>query len=111
MRQSIVWGILNLLPVWPLDGGQAMREVFYIFGLRRPDPAAHSLSVVAAALLVLFSLAQIVSPGHPAVSWFPLAGGPIWIVYFALLCVMNWQMLQQYNAQRSWEFEDREPWR
>ena len=29
---SVMWSLLNLLPVWPLDGGQMTRSLFVMFG-------------------------------------------------------------------------------
>lgn len=58
---NIGWGLVNLLPVWPLDGGQ----IAYYF-LDRLSPAqgaqiARGLSVLAAALVAVyaFDLGQI----------------------------------------------------
>ena len=35
LLMNIVWAVLNLVPVLPLDGGNVMREVFQIVGLRK----------------------------------------------------------------------------
>jgi Zn-dependent protease len=58
---SIVWSVLNLLPVLPLDGGQAMRE------LLPGDPAqrfrrASAVSVGTAALLAVVALGYLGQP-------------------------------------------------
>ncbi|HBT78429.1 MAG TPA: hypothetical protein DEB39_16225 [Planctomycetaceae bacterium] len=49
---SIVWGIFNLLPVYPLDGGQISREVFLWFSPRRGIVASLWISIVTAFAIV-----------------------------------------------------------
>ncbi|MCA9150984.1 MAG: hypothetical protein KDA92_16845 [Planctomycetales bacterium] len=53
---STYWALLNLLPIYPLDGGQIARHLFVMFG--RGDSIKHSLilSVVAAAIMCIYSL-------------------------------------------------------
>ncbi len=54
LEVSIYWALLNLLPVYPLDGGQIVREAFLLFD--RSDPLKHSLilSVMTGGLLALW---------------------------------------------------------
>ena len=40
---SVYWAILNLIPIYPMDGGQISRELFLLFDRR--DPIKHSLMV------------------------------------------------------------------
>jgi stage IV sporulation protein FB len=44
----IVWGAVNLLPIYPLDGGQIAREVFLLFSTRNGILYSLLLSIVAA---------------------------------------------------------------
>lgn len=53
---SIYWAILNLLPVFPLDGGQISRELFLLWDRIAPIKHALMVSVVTAGLCVLFAL-------------------------------------------------------
>ncbi len=55
---SIYWALLNLLPVYPLDGGQIGRELFLIFD--RSDPIKHSLilSMMTGGLLAIWSFSR-----------------------------------------------------
>lgn len=109
--QCLVWGLFNLLPVWPMDGGQALREVFHICGLRRPDPATHTVSIFVIGLLVAFSALTYINPMHPLLQWVPYTPSPIMLIWFVLIGVQNWQMLQTYNSQRRWGDDDGEGWR
>ncbi len=54
LQVNIVWSILNLLPIVPLDGGNVMRSLLFMFRGQRDErmPAMVSM-VVAAALFVL----------------------------------------------------------
>src|SRR5262249_35752282 len=54
---NLFWGLLNLMPIWPLDGGQISRDLFSAFLGNNGVRVALRLSVVVAALLALQSLA------------------------------------------------------
>jgi len=56
---NIWWGLMNLLPVSPLDGGQALRELFYV--LRVPDALILSLwiSVFAGAAVAVYAFTKL----------------------------------------------------
>ncbi|MDB4992801.1 MAG: hypothetical protein JWM74_233 [Myxococcaceae bacterium] len=45
---NVGWGILNLLPILPLDGGNVMAQVFAIVTGGRGQRAAHVVSIVIA---------------------------------------------------------------
>jgi Zn-dependent protease len=45
---NLWWGLLNLLPILPLDGGNVMAQVFAIVTGGRGQRAAHILSIVVA---------------------------------------------------------------
>jgi len=109
--QCLFWGLFNLLPIWPMDGGQALREVFYICGLRRPDPAVHTVSLVVVAALVVAGVVALVNPTHFLLEWMPFVPSNFMMLWFVLMGVQNWQMLQTYNAQRRWGDDDGEGWK
>ncbi len=50
---NLWWPILNLIPVFPLDGGQALRDFLGIF-LGSASKIAHGLSTVIAFLMVFY---------------------------------------------------------
>jgi Zn-dependent protease len=59
MRVNIFWGLMNLLPLYPLDGGQISRELFLLYG--NPNTAIrHSLilSVATGATVAVWALAS-----------------------------------------------------
>jgi stage IV sporulation protein FB len=81
----IFWGLLNLLPIYPLDGGQIAREV--LLRLSR-DGIRHSLmlSFVVAVLMAIVSYLHL----HQTFM-------AIFFVYFA---IMNMMTLQAYGGGR-----------
>lgn len=75
---TIAWGILNLLPVLPLDGGQIVRE---ILGLRNPTWG-------------LFRTAQLsLLVGAAVAFWAALSGNFFLAILFGYLAYTNYQLL------------------
>jgi len=80
---NLVWGIYNLLPVWPMDGGQLMRVV--LKKLLRPllaDRLTHGISIGVALVIGLLLLRM---------------GSIIGAVFLAMSLLQNWRMLQDVN--------------
>lgn len=50
---NLYWPILNLLPVFPLDGGQALRDFLGLF-LRNADKIIYGLSVIVCFLAIVY---------------------------------------------------------
>ena len=68
---SVFWALLNLIPVYPLDGGQIAREWFGVLN-------SFKISMAAAAAVVLFA--------------FTLPGRPVFLmVMFAVLGYQSYQ--------------------
>jgi stage IV sporulation protein FB len=84
---SVFWGILNLLPIYPLDGGQIARELFVLFS-RRGIQQSLIISMVTAALVAFHQVFYYRS------IWNGLIFG-----YFAF---ENYQMLQAYSGRGRW---------
>jgi Zn-dependent protease len=53
---NIFWGVINLVPMLPLDGGNVMRSVLNGITKGRGEKASRIVSIVIAGLLVLFAL-------------------------------------------------------
>jgi len=56
LQINIMWGLLNLLPVYPLDGGQIAREVFTLGNPRSGIVQSLQLSTGAAVLVSAYAL-------------------------------------------------------
>jgi membrane-associated protease RseP (regulator of RpoE activity) len=76
---SIFWALLNLLPIFPLDGGQVSRAIFTMFGGSEGLRNSLMLSLVAAALAALY---------------FFSTGSIFGAILFISLAVSNYQLLQ-----------------
>ena len=131
--QNFYWNLLNLFPIWPFDGGQAMREIFHIVGVRKPDHLAHTVSIAVAGVIVVLGLIGRGNPMHPLIPkipflfvellamfgqlvilWVPFIPGLFMIVWMGLIGFLNWQRLQALNrTQRTWDDDgdnDNPPW-
>lgn len=61
--QSIIfvnlgWGVLNLLPILPMDGGNIMSSFFQLFSPKRGEMAAHVVSIFVASAVGAFALSH-----------------------------------------------------
>jgi stage IV sporulation protein FB len=102
---NLFWPVLNLLPIWPLDGGQISREVFGRVMGDRGVRVALGLSLVVAALLAINALCALPSVlGKPLIPviGFLFAGGLFMIIFFGLFALQSWHALQALEAQRRW---------
>lgn len=77
---NIFWGLVNLVPVFPLDGGQVSRNIFIQRDPRNGLRTSIWISVITGGIMAL-------------VGFFML--GSIYMAFlFALLAFQSWQMLQ-----------------
>jgi Zn-dependent protease len=53
---NIVWGLVNLLPIYPLDGGQIARQLFSLWNPRTGTLQSLQLSAGTAALMAAYGL-------------------------------------------------------
>ena len=81
---SIFWALLNLLPVYPLDGGQIARELFTLYSPREGIRNSLILSVAAGAGVTLYAFMN-----HD----FFLA------ILFGSLAFSSYQILQAYSGR------------
>jgi stage IV sporulation protein FB len=80
---NIVWGLVNLLPVYPLDGGRVAREVLTLRQPRRGIIWSYQLSMATGAAMAVYGL---------------LAWGSLFVaVMFGYLAYMSYQALQAYQ--------------
>jgi stage IV sporulation protein FB len=114
---NLYWGIFNLLPVFPLDGGQVSKELcdakWRGYGL----PMALRISIGVAGAVAIYSVLcwfEMQNGGGPITDnlpwWFP-RGSIFTAILFALLAVQNYQLLQQVGRAVYYEApDDRVPW-
>lgn len=114
--QNLFWGILNLLPIWPLDGGKILREVCAMAGSRRADVVTHTVSIGVAGFLCLWGVLTFTGNRFPAIENLLLGFRPSLMstMFFALFAFENYQMLEYHRRQgrRFYsEDDDTPPWR
>jgi Zn-dependent protease len=81
---SIFWALLNLLPVYPLDGGQISRELFTIYS--RHDGIKNSL------------LLSVITGGAVA-AYFLMNEQTMAAMMFGMLAFSSYQVLQAYSGR------------
>jgi Zn-dependent protease len=59
---NIFWGLVNLLPIYPLDGGQISRELFLAANPSRGIEWSLTLSIVAAIAMAVYALFRFTTP-------------------------------------------------
>lgn len=96
---NLLWGLVNLLPIYPLDGGQATQVVLSQVDRRNGVRRSHIVSLVTAGVLAV--LAASVSRRD----FFP-------IIFFGILAFLNYQVLQSlHQAQTFGVYHDDDWWR
>jgi Zn-dependent protease len=84
---NIVWGVLNLFPIWPLDGGRVAREVLTL--LMKP----------ATGIVVSLAISAVVAAGLALWCWVQTQS--IWnTALFGMLAYQSYETMQQYRASR-----------
>lgn len=112
---NLVWNLLNLLPIWPLDGGRALREILDARGVRQPDVRAYWVSTITAGALALFGIAvylRLLDNVLADTSAWWLTPGPMWTILMIVLAVNSYMMLKQLRQGPRYYAvdDDRLPW-
>jgi stage IV sporulation protein FB len=84
---NIWWAMINLLPIYPLDGGQIAQHLIGIVRRSSGLVEAYTLGAVVGAL---------------AAFWFFQSGSTFNAIFFASMAVNNFQAMQASNGPRSW---------
>ena len=92
---SVAWGLLNLLPIFPLDGGQVSEELFT--GARSQDGLRQAIivAIVTATAVAAYELLQIVKGTAAALGLFT-------VVLFGYLAYLNYMRLQMHGGGPRW---------
>jgi Zn-dependent protease len=104
---NFFWALLNLLPVYPLDGGQVSREVCQAVAPQGGTAFSLGLSLVVAGGLALHCFLGGRSPLP-----LPFLGGTYTGILFAMLAAGSLQgLMMESERRRSYERSDDElPW-
>jgi Zn-dependent protease len=85
----VFWGLINLLPVFPLDGGQIAQQAFVLARAQDSYRQAFMLSIMTAVCMVALALVR----WH---DWYLAA-------LFGYLAYTNYTMLVAYHGRGPWE--------
>ena len=92
---NLLWSLMNLIPVFPLDGGQIVRELLTMNSPRNGEKWSMLSSMVAAAIVV--ALAAMAIRNHTGL----LGLEPRFMaIMFAILGVQNFQMYDSMYRRR-----------
>jgi len=83
---NIAWGLVNLLPIYPLDGGRVSRELLTLKNPRDGIVLSLQISAIVAILMAIVG----------AVAWQSLYTA----IMFGYLAYSNYQTLQAYRSNR-----------
>ena len=89
LQVSVLWGLLNLLPILPLDGGQIAEQIFLLWAPRDAVRQSLVLSLVVAGFLAVVAAMQ----WH---NWY-LA------LFFGYLAYSNYRTLGFYGGHGRWQ--------
>jgi Zn-dependent protease len=100
------WPMLNLLPIWPLDGGMITREVCSGVSPSRGLIVSLWISVIVAAVIAINALLVATKK----VGFIPYVGGGFYMaILFGLLAAGSFQAIQIENSHRR-SYHDDLPW-
>jgi stage IV sporulation protein FB len=103
------WGILNLIPALPLDGGRVSQEIWMKYRSGSGVIRSMQMSIVVAVLVSAYAFAcefNLIPPDR-TLSWF--RPGYFVGILFVVLAVQNWFDLQNQQRWTSYR-DDRMPW-
>jgi len=114
---NLYWGIFNLLPVFPLDGGQVASELCEARWPARGFRISLQISIWVAAAIAVYSLVCVYELQTQQFQvlkvlpwWFP-PGSVYMGILFLILAVQSYQLLQQIGRGMYYEApDDRTPW-
>ncbi len=93
---NLIWGLINLLPIWPLDGGQATQISFRFVDRSRGPRWGHVVSLLVAGGLAIMALAQ--------------GSDNFFALFFGYFAVINYQVLQSLHQAHSMGLYQEDDW-
>jgi stage IV sporulation protein FB len=94
---NLFWGLVNLLPIFPLDGGQASEILLTYVNRYEGKRWGHTVSLVASGLLAVVS--------------YSLTGSWFLTLFFGYFAYLNFQILQSIHRAKVMGLYDEDWWR
>ena len=82
---NVVWALINLLPVWPMDGGKVVEQLFVLRSGRPRKRLVHKISIAAGTL--------------SAAAWW-LVGIPFAAYMFVFFVILNLFAIQVFKTKK-----------
>lgn len=95
---NLFWGLVNLLPIWPLDGGQVCRELCNAASPGRGVVLSLQISIVTSGFVAVCALLD--KMGRPILP-FPF-GGWFTILFFGAFAWQSYEELKRARGERRW---------
>jgi Zn-dependent protease len=95
---NLLWGILNLMPIWPLDGGQITRVLLTQANRREGARWTHIIAMITAALIAAYAATN---SGHPL---------SFRTLFFGFLALVNFQQLQHIHETSRYGLDNDADW-
>ncbi|AMV37049.1 site-2 protease family protein [Planctomyces sp. SH-PL62] len=97
LQINLYWTLVNLLPIWPLDGGQASQIVMSQVDRRHGVRRSHILSLLTAGVLALLLGVR--------------TGNLFLAVFMGYFAFLNFQVLQSMHDSQAFGSRDDDWWR
>ena len=94
---NLWWGLVNLLPIYPLDGGQATQVLLSQVDRRNGVRRGHIVSLLTAGILAVLAFWA-----NPEDFYLPL--------FFGILALINFQVLQSLHQAQSFGVYQEDDW-
>jgi stage IV sporulation protein FB len=102
---NLFWPLINLLPIWPLDGGMITREICTGISPSRGLLVSLWISLIVCVVLAVNSLM-----GEYKQAFIPYAPADMFMaIWFAFFAASSFQAIQMVNSQRR-SCDDDLPW-
>jgi len=95
---NLFWGLVNLLPIWPLDGGQVCREVCNAASPGRGIVISLQISIVVSGFVAACALLDKMD--RPILP-FPF-GGWFTVLFFGAFAWQSYEELKRAQSQSRW---------
>lgn len=101
---SVWWGLVNLLPIYPLDGGQIAQQIFVLTNPRDAIRQSLILSVIVGGMMTAMTLILAMSQAKQAINeahgvdLFTLVSLLFLPLFFGCLTFTNYERLQSYRG-------------
>ncbi len=103
---NLFWGLVNLLPIWPLDGGRMSRALLSVLAPKRALRWSLGISFVLAGVISLHCVIKMVRPESSGILPF-LDIESWWMAIMAgVLAIQSFQLMQQSDRIRDPFFQD-----